>query len=75
MLLERISDGNFVTTNKLDFCYTNCEFSYELFENLNHQPTQKLKLKFKSEKLRVKSQKIKVDGQKLIVSQQLKDKS
>ena len=48
MLLERIGDAGFVTANKLDFCYTNWEFSYELFGNLTNQPSQKLKLKFKT---------------------------
>ena len=46
MLLERISDEAFVTTNKLDFSYTNWEFYYELFANLTHQPSEKSKLKF-----------------------------
>ena len=45
MLSERISDGAFVTANKLEFSYTNWEFSYELFENSTNQ---KFKLKFKS---------------------------
>ena len=55
MLLERISDGAFVPSNKLDFCHTNWEFSYELFANLTNQPCQKLKLKFKPQKLKVKT--------------------
>ena len=55
MLLERISDGAFVTVNKLVFCYTNWESSYELFANLTNQPSQKLKLKFKAQKLKIQS--------------------
>ena len=55
MLLERISDGAYVTANKLDFCYTNWEFSYELFTNLTNQPSQKLKLRFKTQKLKIQS--------------------
>ena len=55
MLLERISDGALVTTNKLDFCYTNLEFAYELFANLTSQPSQKLKLKYKIPKLKIQS--------------------
>ena len=53
MLLERISDGAFVTANKLDFFYTNWESSYELFSNLKSQPSQELKLKFKTQKLKI----------------------
>ena len=53
MLLERISDGAFVTATKLDFCYTNWEFAYKLFANLTTQPSQKLKLKFKAQKLKI----------------------
>ena len=52
MLLERISDRAFVTANKLDFCYTTWEFSYEIFGNLTNQ---KLKLKFKTQKLKIQS--------------------
>ena len=48
MLLERINDGAFVTANKLDSCYANWNCPYELFVNLTNQPSQKLKLKFKS---------------------------
>ena len=55
MLLERISDGAFVTAKKLDFCYTNWEFSYELFANLTNQSSRKLKLKFKTQKLKIQS--------------------
>ena len=47
MLLERISDGAFVTANKIDFCYSNWDFAYELFANLTNQPSQKLKFKVK----------------------------
>ena len=45
MLLERISDGPFVTAYKLDICYTNWKFPYESFVNLTNQPSQKLKVK------------------------------
>ena len=55
MLLERISNEAFVTANKVDFCYTNWEFAYELFANLTSQPSQKLKLKFKTQKLKIQS--------------------
>ena len=55
MLLERISDGAFVTANKLDFCYTNWEFLCELLANLTSQPSQKFKLKFKTQKLQIQS--------------------
>ena len=55
MLLERTSDGTFIMFNKLVFCYTNWEFSYELFANLTNQPSQKLKLKFKTQKFKIKS--------------------
>ena len=60
MLLERISDGAFITDNKLDFYYTNWKFPYELFANYTNEPSQKLKLKLKTHKLRVKCQKLKV---------------
>ena len=53
MLLEWISDGAFFMANKLDFCYTNWKFSYELFANLTNQPSQKLKLKFKTQNLKI----------------------
>ena len=49
MQLERISDGAFVTANKLDFFNTNWEFPYELFANLTNQPSQQLKLKSKTQ--------------------------
>ena len=55
MFSERISDGTFVTANKLDFCYTNWKFAYEFFANLTSQPSQKLKLKFKTHKLKIQS--------------------
>ena len=67
MLSERISDGAFVAANKLDFCYTNWEFSFELFSNLTNQPSQKLKLKIKTQKLKIQSKKSKVESQKLKV--------
>ena len=55
ILLKRISDGAFLTANKLDFSYTNWEFAYELFANLTTQPSQKLKLKLKTQKLKIQS--------------------
>ena len=55
MLLERISDGAFVMATKIDFCYTNWEFPYKLFANLTSQPSQKLQLKFKTQKLKIQS--------------------
>ena len=55
MLLERISDGAFVTADKLDFCYTNWQFAYEIFAYLTSQPSQNLKLKFKTQKLKIQS--------------------
>ena len=61
MLLERISDGVFVTANKLVFFNTNWEFRYELFANLKSQPSQKLKLKLKTQKLKIKSQNSKIE--------------
>ena len=60
MLLEQISDGAFVTANKRDFYYTNWEFPYELFANLTNQPSQKLKLKFKTQTFKDKNWKLKV---------------
>ena len=70
MLLEQISDGAFVTANKLDFCYTNWKFPYELFVNLRNQPSQKLivkshESKVESQKLIDKSWKLTVESQKL----------
>ena len=65
MLLERFSDGAFVTANKLDVCYTNWEFLYELFANLTSLPSQKLKLKFTTQKLKIQSEKSKVKSQNL----------
>ena len=67
MLLKRISDGAFVTANKLRFGYTNWQFPYELFVNLTNQLSQKLmvkshKSKVKRQKLEVKSQKTKVES-------------
>ena len=55
MLLERISDGAFLMANKLDFCYTNWEFAYELFANLTSRPSQKLQLKLKTQKLKIQT--------------------
>ena len=55
MLLERMSNGAFLTANKLDVCYTNWEFAYELFANLTSQPSQKLKLKLTTQKLKIQS--------------------
>ena len=52
MLLERISDRAFVTANKLDF-FIQIEFPHELFANLTNQPSQKLKLKYKTQKLKI----------------------
>ena len=75
MLLERISDGAFVTANKLDFCYTNWEYSYELFANLTNQPSQNLKLKLKSWKSKVISQNLTVKRQKLKVKSKVEMKS
>ena len=37
------------------FCYTNWEFAYELFANLTSQPSQKLKLKLKTQKSKIQS--------------------
>ena len=51
MLLERISDEAFVMANKLDFCYTNWGFPYELFANLTNQPSQKVKIKIQHSKV------------------------
>ena len=62
MLIERISDGAFVTANELDFDYINWEFAYELFANLTNQPSHELKLKFKTQRLKVKSWKSKVEN-------------
>ena len=67
MLLERIGHGVFVTANKLDFCYTNWEFPYELFASLTNKPTEKLKLKFIIQKLKVKRQRLEVKSWKLKV--------
>ena len=63
MLLEWISDGAFFTANKLDFCYTDWEFPYELFLNLTNHLSQKLKLKLKTQKLKVQSWTLKVKSQ------------
>ena len=65
MVLERISDGAFVTANKLDFCYTNWA-PLRIICKLN-KPT-------KSED-KVKIQNSKIKNQKLKVKKQKKDKS
>ena len=65
MVLERISDGAFVTANKLDFCYTNWKFPYELFVNSTNQPSQKLIVK--SHKSKVENQELKDKSLKLKV--------
>ena len=75
MLLERISDGVFLTANELNFCYTNWKVSYELFLNLTNHPGQKLivknhKSKVESRKLKDKSWKLKVESLKLEIKSQ-----
>ena len=55
MVLERISNEAFVTANKLDFSYTYWDSPHELFVNLTNQLSQKLKLKFKTQKLKDKT--------------------
>ena len=55
MLLERISDGAFVTANKLNFLLYKLRIICELF----NKPT-KSEVKVKIQKLKVKNQKSKV---------------